>query len=662
MRMNKLNNISLLFELIIIFIGSIFSMTSEAHLKIFSLSLIILMIYNLLLIIINFKKSNKRIIGIDKLLMFYCLFLILSCIFAYNFKVSIFGTYGRYEGFISLIFYISIMLLSSFIEKKSVFQYEIIVFGLFNFIVCVLQISNFVIPLIGNSLDQTSGLCAHSNFMGTLFVLSIGLSLGNMIKEESLIKRLIFLILSVFFSLGIFMTQAMSAIVTLIILLLIIFIYGIISRKKLLTFICILLIVITNVVFINSRVTSEYEDLFTNYNDATTLNNSNNEYTALSGRLYIWKEIIKRVPDNLLLGIGIDNLFFLDNGKPIYNKIHRKSYDKAHNEYLQILITEGIFAFIIYLIIVIKISFKNLIDDNMTLFLPIIGYLIQAFFNISIIYIAPFFWVLLGMSLVRPKKRDEDKDLKLNVLLSVMNLKKKDLAKMNIKSKCIVVNQSKERIDSFDNFKIINSSEIGLSKSRNKALLESTEEISLLCDDDVTYVDDLESIIIDEYNKHKDADIIIFNIDSPFRGNKKVKKFKKVRFFNLLRYESSRISFRTPSIINNNIKFNEEFGSNSKYNFGEDTLFIVNAYKKNLNIYVSPINIGKVEHKKSQWFKGYNEEYFYNQGVIFSEISKNYSYILSLQHLIRHKEILKDISFKDAYKIMCKGINDYNNI
>ena len=357
MRMNKLNNISLLFELIIIFIGSIFSMTSEAHLKIFSLSLIILMIYNLLLIIINFKKSNKRIIGIDKLLMFYCLFLILSCIFAYNFKVSIFGTYGRYEGFISLIFYISIMLLSSFIEKKSVFQYEIIVFGLFNFIVCVLQISNFVIPLIGNSLDQTSGLCAHSNFMGTLFVLSIGLSLGNMIKEESLIKRLIFLILSVFFSLGIFMTQAMSAIVTLIILLLIIFIYGIISRKKLLTFICILLIVITNVVFINSRVTSEYEDLFTNYNDATTLNNSNNEYTALSGRLYIWKEIIKKVPDNLLLGIGIDNLFFLDNGKPIYNKIHRKSYDKAHNEYLQILITEGIFAFIIYLIIVIKIYF-----------------------------------------------------------------------------------------------------------------------------------------------------------------------------------------------------------------------------------------------------------------------------------------------------------------
>ena len=76
-------------------------------------------------------------------------------------------------------------------------------------------------------------------------------------------------------------------------------------------------------------------------------------------------------------------------------------YDKVHNEYLQILITEGIFCLISYLVMYgiicirgMKNSFKN---KEIYLLLPVIGYLVQAFFNISVIEVAPIFFIALGL-------------------------------------------------------------------------------------------------------------------------------------------------------------------------------------------------------------------------------------------------------------------------
>jgi putative inorganic carbon (HCO3(-)) transporter len=63
------------------------------------------------------------------------------------------------------------------------------------------------------------------------------------------------------------------------------------------------------------------------------------------------------------------------------------------------LITQGIFSLIAYLslygtIIIKKIKSK---EKNIYLILPIIGYLTQAFFNISVIEVAPFFYISLGI-------------------------------------------------------------------------------------------------------------------------------------------------------------------------------------------------------------------------------------------------------------------------
>ena len=132
-----------------------------------------------------------------------------------------------------------------------------------------------------------------------------------------------------------------------------------------------------------------------------------------------------------------------------------------------------------------------------------------------------------------------------------------------------------------------------------------------------------------------------------------------MRIYNSLHYSSVNIAFKRDKITN--LKFNIDFGANAKYSNGEDTLFIVAMLRNNLKIYSSPINIGRTTSNKSTWFKGYNEKFFFDKGALFTAVSKRFRLILMLQYLLRHKEILNNIKFSEAFNIMLKGSRDYLN-
>ncbi len=248
--------------------------------------------------------------------------------------------------------------------------------------------------------------------------------------------------------------------------------------------------------------------------------------------------------------------------------------------------------------------------------------------------------------------------MKLEVLLSVLNLSIKDLDKMNIKSSCTVINQcNKNDYRKYKNFNIYSYKEKGLSKSRNRGLEHVREDIIILCDDDVVYNDNYDKIILNEFKKNKKADIIIFNIDSPNRKIKINKRNKRLHFYNILRYSSPRIAFRRKSV--KNISFNELFGSGSRYSSGEEALFLVDCLKKHLNIYASTSNIGIVNHNTSNWFNGYDRKFFFDKGALFTAINPKIRHFLIIQYILRHKEVLKKIKRKDAYRYMIVGSKDY---
>lgn len=126
-----------------------------------------------------------------------------------------------------------------------------------------------------------------------------------------------------------------------------------------------------------------------------------------SGRMYIWKNVLERVPEHLMFGSGPDTMilsgiepftrFDADKNVNITAEI-----DTAHNEYLNILFHQGVFALLAYLALLVVLAVKwirrgRASDAAAAAGTAVLCYCIQAFFGISMFLTAPFYWMTLGL-------------------------------------------------------------------------------------------------------------------------------------------------------------------------------------------------------------------------------------------------------------------------
>ncbi|WP_404329439.1 O-antigen ligase family protein [Mesobacillus maritimus] len=153
-----------------------------------------------------------------------------------------------------------------------------------------------------------------------------------------------------------------------------------------------------------------------------------------SSRLFIWQNSLPLIKDYFWFGSGPDTFPFIfkstSDERQRYFGTSSINVDKAHNEYLQLAITLGTPALLTYLLFLIFILLKAFKAAKVTygrerilmygLIGTIGGYLVQAFFNISTVPVAPIFWAVLGITLFKSSsiiKRqleenslDEDRD------------------------------------------------------------------------------------------------------------------------------------------------------------------------------------------------------------------------------------------------------------
>lgn len=262
--------------------------------------------------------------------------------------------------------------------------------------------------------------------------------------------------------------------------------------------------------------------------------------------------------------------------------------------------------------------------------------------------------------------------MRLQVLVSTMHQSDDSLIeKMNIRSDAVIVNQTdsfsyKEIIEDENIIKIYSLNERGVGLSRNSAFMRSDADICLFADDDVTYVDDYEKKIIDEFQKHPKSDVIVFNVPStnkdPRQKDYIAKKWKKLTTINCFRHGTFRIAVRRNQILKKNIFFTLLFGGGAKYSAGEDSLFLAECIRKGLKVYESDVIIGNVSHEESTWFKGYTDKYFMDKGAFYACFSKRIPFLWCLQFAVRRKKLyIKEKSFKDACALMRKGIKQYKS-
>lgn len=260
----------------------------------------------------------------------------------------------------------------------------------------------------------------------------------------------------------------------------------------------------------------------------------------------------------------------------------------------------------------------------------------------------------------------------MQVLMSVMNSKDpiEYIKKANITSNYILVNQITKNNINLTNTKINNNKKIislfdkGLSKSRNIAIDNATDDIVLLSDDDVKYVSSYEKIIEKAYEKYPEADIIAFVVEHENKKNEKnVLKEGKIGLIKSMKISSVQISFRLNSIKENNIKFDKNFGAGSDFFCGEENIFLFDCIKAGLKIYYVPIKIGIIKYSESTWFNGFNEQLFKTQGAVFYRLSKFIFPIFIFQYAIRkRKYYLEKYKIKDVVKFMFNGKKIYKRI
>lgn len=228
------------------------------------------------------------------------------------------------------------------------------------------------------------------------------------------------------------------------------------------------------------------------------------------------------------------------------------------------------------------------------------------------------------------------------VLISTINQKDLSFVEcMNIQTNCVIGNQNgsdRIRYISYGTLKckLVCSSKKGLARNRNTTIEHSKADICLLADDDITYVDGYEDIIINAFERHRDADVILFNLYEEPIVRYVIKREHRIKGIEFFKYGSVRIAFRRNS-IKNKISFDEEFGAGGKIPIGEDTIFLCDCLRSGLKLVAVPEYICKLNPSDSTWFNGYNDAYFINKGKMYYRMFGCWSILFAIQDAYRHR-------------------------
>lgn len=201
--------------------------------------------------------------------------------------------------------------------------------------------------------------------------------------------------------------------------------------------------------------------------------------------------------------------------------------------------------------------------------------------------------------------------------------------------------------------RVINSKTRGLSLSRNIALIHSQADIVKLCDDDEYFDDDIEENIL-RAHESETAEIILFDVRSP-RKKPFSSRSVCIKKLNALKFGSWQITFKLES-VRNRVEFNQNFGSGAGIGSGEENIFLFKCLDIGLHLKYKPVIISHVSQLKSNWFKGYNDKYFFDKGVLSNELFGRLKYLYVLYFAIFKYSLYRaDNSFLNALKNLYDG-------
>lgn len=254
--------------------------------------------------------------------------------------------------------------------------------------------------------------------------------------------------------------------------------------------------------------------------------------------------------------------------------------------------------------------------------------------------------------------------MKLQVLVSAVNQEVTTLAeRMNLQTDALIVNQCGEfgyteyehhgcRISCYS------LSERGVGLSRNTALMRADADILLFSDEDIIFEDGYEEKVLYAFEQNDKAQVIAFNFKVDERRRTYYNEQKhRIRWYNYGRYPAYAIAVRREALLKANVTYSLLYGGGAKYSNGEDSLFLHDCLKKGLRLYADTALLGREEYRESTWFSGYHDKFFVDRGVLYHDLYGCMAGLFAVRFLYANrKEMLKESTFKEAYRLMREGI------
>jgi O-antigen ligase len=357
----------------------------------------------------------------EKLILILTVLIGISTFFSVDKETSIYGILDRKEGIITLYCYFSIFLFATwFLEREKL---KILFKGM--------AISSIPVSFYGilqhyfmdflprNSLkydNRAFSFFDNANFFGTYLVLIILLTISLYLSVSSKRIGVLYLFITCLSFVALIFSSTRSGYLGVLGGIIFLSIFVILKRKylwkkwmTLLASFSLLLVVIN--ILENGAYWNRFNSVISD-----SYNVISNQTTGHEGsfRIFIWKASLPLVNEYFWFGSGPDTFgLVFPNDKELSGFTDVAKIDKAHNEYLQMGITMGVPALLTYLLlvsIILGLAFKAVkrAKEKEKIILygmisAILGYLIQAFFNISVVPVAPLFWALLGFTLAKSR-------------------------------------------------------------------------------------------------------------------------------------------------------------------------------------------------------------------------------------------------------------------
>jgi len=266
-------------------------------------------------------------------------------------------------------------------------------------------------------------LTQNSNYFGGLVVLFLGAALGAALFTKNKYRKIFYYILSAACVYCSYATTSRSSWLGVgVMLITYMIIFGVMSRKykgeklyklylKVLVIGAAAVVVCGIVLIIASPLLMER--VTRSMNEIKGLMSGDISHFG-SNRGYIWTYCLEAIPKNWVIGVGLDNLYYVYTTSKHWMPAMYYS-NRAHNVFLHILTTQGVFAFANYmamLIVATVSAVKRIVknDDEedrhltLTYFAMFVGYLAVAFWICRVFNVEMYFYITLGVMVPRIHK------------------------------------------------------------------------------------------------------------------------------------------------------------------------------------------------------------------------------------------------------------------